>query len=138
MEQAARVLNLHGVTMEAIPFPDEFNDWDTLQRLHGIIMKSDAHVSFLKEYLHDASRLDAAIRTMIEEGARISRADIVYALDTFARMRTRFHELAGRYIVILTPSAIDEAAEGLSDMGSAVFNWVWTVRREILACRFKG
>lgn len=42
-------------------------------------------------------------------------------------MRPIMDELASQYSALLTPSAVDEAPRGLDDMGSAVFNTMWTV-----------
>lgn len=42
------------------------------------------------------------------------------AYDGVARLRPQWDEIAGRYHVVVTPSAVDEAPEGLWDTGSAV------------------
>ncbi|PQE10763.1 amidase protein [Rutstroemia sp. NJR-2017a BBW] len=43
-------------------------------------------------------------------------------------LRPVFDEIAAKYSSLIAPSATDEAPLGLGDMGSPVFNYVWTVR----------
>lgn len=60
------------------------------------------------------------------------------ASDLYDKMRVLINKLAESYIVLLVPSAVDEAPLELGDMGSATFNTLWTFsdRAYIWVCLF--
>ncbi|KAF2963233.1 hypothetical protein GQX73_g10340 [Xylaria multiplex] len=107
MNEAAKILTSCGVCVEEISFPPKIADVENLKRIQKVITMGEAEAAFLREY-----RLDKTKR--------------VQALDAYANMRQTINNLAEQYSVILTPSVIDEAPLGLSDMGSAAFNTLWT------------
>lgn len=129
MENAATILQDHGVTIEDVDFPDDFNNAATLNRMFKVIFKTDGGVSFFKDYLMDTkNKLDPEVRAFVEDAPLFSSEELRQACDYFAALRPVFDEMATKYSVLLTPSAVDEAPLGLGDMGSPVFNSVWTVR----------
>ncbi|KAK3366745.1 amidase signature domain-containing protein [Lasiosphaeria ovina] len=128
MAKAAEILRRHGVAVEDVEFPDAFSDATTLRRMFDVVFAADAGAAFYKDYLMDTSRtmLDPAIRAFVDEAPKLSRADVRQAFDYYAALRPVLDEIAERYSALVTPSATDEAPLGLGDMGSSVFNSVWT------------
>lgn len=127
MEKAITILESYGAKVEQVSFPSEFDDFDTLKRMHSVVASSDAQMAFLKEYRMDKSKLDPEICRIVEDSSNYTRKEIAQAHDRYASMRPIFDDIAANYSAIITPSAVDEAPLGLNDMGSAAFNWFWTV-----------
>lgn len=127
MEKAVSILEYAGVKVEQVAFPPEFDDCDTLKRMHGIVAHSEGQTTFLKEYRLDKSKLHPETRSMVESPSEYTRQELLQARDRYARMRPVFDQIAANYSAIITPSAVDEATLGLQNMGSAAFTWFWTV-----------
>ena len=127
MEKAAAILESCGAKVEQVSFPSEFDVFNTLKRMHNVVTNSDAQAAFLKEYRIDKSKLHPEICSIVESSSDSSHKEVVQALDRYASMRPVFDTIAADYSAIIIPSAVDEAPLGLSDMGSAVFKWFWTV-----------
>lgn len=132
IEKAAAILASCGSTVEQVSFPAEFDDLPTLKRMQSVITNSDAQAAFLKEYRWDKSKLHPEIGRVVESSSDYSHKEVVQALDRYACMRTIFGKIAADYSAIITPSAVDEAPLGLSDMGTAAFNWFWTVSIQLM------
>jgi Asp-tRNA(Asn)/Glu-tRNA(Gln) amidotransferase A subunit family amidase len=129
MEKAAEILRKHGVMIENVEFPDEFNDAAALVRMFKIIFVADSGASFYKDYLMDTTKtmLDPEVRASVEDAPKYPREEVRQAFDYYAALRPVLDKIATRYSALITPSATDEAPLGLGDMGSPVFNFVWTV-----------
>jgi len=140
MEKAARILGNHGVRIEDVEFPKEFDDATALKRMFKVILTVEARTSFFKEYLMDTTetKLDPEIRAFVENASSIPREEVRRACDRFAALRPVFDEIAAKYSALVTPSAADEAPLGIDDMGDAIFNFVWTVRRLELSSITEG
>ncbi|KAK0108687.1 hypothetical protein ONS95_003479 [Cadophora gregata] len=128
MENAAEILRNHCVTVVDVEFPDEFNDATALNRMFEVIFVTDGGVSFYKDYLMDTTKtkLDPDVRAFVEDAPKFPREEVRQAFDYFAALRLVFDKIASQYSALITPSATDEAPLGLGDMGSPVFNSVWT------------
>ncbi|KAF2425571.1 amidase signature enzyme [Tothia fuscella] len=128
MQKAAEILRSHGVTVEEVEFPDEFNDATTLDRMFKIVFVTNGGVSFYNDYLMDTTKtnLDPDVRAFVEGAPKYPREQVRQALDYYMALRPVFDGLAPNYSVLITPSATDEAPLGLGDMGSLCFNSVWT------------
>lgn len=131
MDKAAEILRKHGVTVEDVEFPDEFNDAATLSRMFKVIFVTDSGASFYKDYIMDATKtkLDPDVRAFVEDAPKFLREEVRRAFDYYAALRPALDKIATKYSALITPSATDEAPLGLGDMGSPIFNSVWTVRK---------
>jgi len=127
MDYATDILKKSGVHVEEVDFPAEFGEANALSQMFTTIANSEAQAAFLREYRMDKTKLAPEIDDLVENKARYTQRGKMQALDDFARMRALFDDLAANYSAIITPSAPDEAPLGLGDMGSAVFNYIWTV-----------
>lgn len=126
MEKAATILQRDGVKVTEVSLPVEMGDLQALLHAQKLIMGGESRISFLREYRMDKTKLGPEVRSLVENGAKFSNKEMVRALDEYARMRSTMDDLLANYSAIITPSAVDEAPLGLDDMGSAVFNTMWT------------
>ncbi|KAI4863347.1 amidase signature enzyme [Hypoxylon rubiginosum] len=126
MKEAATILQNSGAQVEEVSFPPEVNDAEALVRMQNIITNGEAQAAFLREYRVDKMNLAPEIRSIVENTSNYTHKERLEAFDTYANIRRTINNLAENYSVILTPSAVDEAPLGLDDMGSAVFNTLWT------------
>ena len=132
MEKAATILESCGTKVEQVSFPSKFDHFDTLKRMQSVVVNSDAQAAFLKEYRIEKSKLDPEICSVVENSSNYTRKEMMQALDRYASMRPIFDKIAANYFAIITRSAVDEAPLGQNDMGSAAFNWFWTVSALLL------
>lgn len=72
IEKAAAVLESCGAKVEQVSFPLEFDDFNTLKRMHNAVTNSDAQTAFLKEYRMDKSKLHPAICRIVESSSEYS------------------------------------------------------------------
>jgi len=130
MEKAAEILRKHGITVEDVEFPDEFNDAAALSRMFNVIFVTESGASFYKDYIMDTTKtkLDPDVRAFVEDAPKFPREEVRQAFDYYAALRPVLDKIATKYSALITPSATDEAPLGLGDMGSPIFNSVWTVR----------
>ncbi|KAI4676810.1 uncharacterized protein J4E84_009405 [Alternaria hordeiaustralica] len=128
MQKTAVILQNHGVQVEEVSLPDVFGDADTLTRSQNAIIDAEAALAFREEYRSHKGDLDISIRNLVENHSKHAEAEKKKreALDKLAHLRTAFDATAAKYPVIIAPSAVDEAPMGLGDMGSPVFNTLWT------------
>ncbi|KAI1132003.1 amidase signature enzyme [Nemania abortiva] len=126
MNEATTILKSCGVRVEEVSFSPEVSDVETLKRIQTVITAGEAQAAFLREYRVGKTSLAPEICRMVENASNYTKKERVQAYDTYANMRRIVDNIAEKYSVILTPSAIDEAPLGLGDMGSATFNTLWT------------
>jgi len=129
MHTTAAILENHGIRVEEMSLPNDFGDADTLTRSQNAIIEAEAALAFHEEYRLHKDDLNISIRGLVENSIEHIDAEKEKkeALDKLAHLRTLFDAIAAKYSVIIAPSAVDEAPVGLGDMGSPVFNSMWTV-----------
>ncbi|KAK4691696.1 hypothetical protein P7C71_g5360, partial [Lecanoromycetidae sp. Uapishka_2] len=130
LKKAADILRKHGVTVEDVEFPDKFDDAAALRRMFKVIFVTDSGASFYSDYLIDTTKtkLDPDVRAFVEDAPKFSREEVREVFDYYGPLRPVLNKIAARYSALITPSATDEAPLELGDMGSPIFNSVWTVR----------
>ncbi|KAK2594846.1 hypothetical protein QQS21_007434 [Conoideocrella luteorostrata] len=128
MDKAAEILRDQGVTVEHVEFPDGFNNADTLDKMFEAVWVTDGRTALYKDYLMDVTetKLDPDVREFVGNASKIPHEKVRKAFDYYAALRPVFDELAMKYSALITPSAADEAPLGLDDMGSPIFNSLWT------------
>ncbi|KAJ8132731.1 hypothetical protein O1611_g892 [Lasiodiplodia mahajangana] len=126
VDEATKILMSCGAHVEEVSFPSEVSDAQALKRIQKVITEGEAQATFLREYRVDKTKLAPEICRLVENASNYTKKERVQAYDTYANMRRIVDNIAEKYSVILTPSAIDEAPLGLGDMGSATFNTLWT------------
>ncbi|KAI8718372.1 Amidase domain-containing protein [Fusarium sp. LHS14.1] len=126
MKQAAAILQKNNVQVEKISLHPEVGDFEAFSRIQNVITQGEAQVSFLKEYRVDKANLAVEIQEIVENISNYTHQEMTKACTTYFKMRDMVNKVAEHYTVILTPSAVDEAPLGLDDMGSLIFNTLWT------------
>lgn len=127
MAESAKILSERGVQVCEISLPDSLGDAITTRRMLQAVSIGESRTSFLAEYRRAKSQVDAEIQALVENRAHITQKERLQATDDLAKLRPVVDELLAAYSAIITPSATDEAPLGLNDMGSPVFNTIWTV-----------
>lgn len=127
MTKTRRAFESIGATVEDIDLPSDLGDDQSMIRTFRVVSNSEARVSFLTEYRTNKSRLDPQIQDIVRNALRITRTEKLQAIDRLSKVRSIVDELFARYTVVIAPSAVDEAPLGLADMGSPIFNTIWTV-----------
>ena len=128
MHKTAAILQNHGVRVEEMSPPDDFGNADILTRLQNAIIDNETALAFHEEYCSHKGDLDVSIQSLVENHSKHADAEKKRreALEKYTHLRTLFDAIAAKYSVIIAPSAVDEAPVGLGDMGSPVFNTLWT------------
>lgn len=127
MEQATTILRSHGVKVEEVSLPSEIDNEESLARLQKVITSGEARVAFLRVYREDKTKLAPQVRRLVENHNNFTHKERMEAQDRYGSIRSKVDDIAAKYTAILTPSAVDEAPLGLDDMGSPIFNTLWTV-----------
>ncbi len=124
LDLAVRLLREHGAEVEELELPEDFSQITQWQRN---ILDGDGRVSFLPEYNLAKDKLDPLLIGFVESTTKPSKRDFSASFDGIASLRPKIDAIAGGYAAILTPSALDEAPEGISTTGSPAFCGMWTV-----------
>jgi Asp-tRNA(Asn)/Glu-tRNA(Gln) amidotransferase A subunit family amidase len=130
MSRASEILKDAGVkSIEKVELPFENVDGKTLNRIHKTVFGFEAKSTLLVDVRLDKQHeMNSEIRKFVEE-PKYSAEEMIQAREAYERMRLEFDKFAVKYDAIIAPSAEDVAPEGLDDMGAAIFNFIWTVRR---------
>jgi Asp-tRNA(Asn)/Glu-tRNA(Gln) amidotransferase A subunit family amidase len=95
---------------------------------HRRIFKFEAARNYAYEYEVHGDKLSAALRDgLLTPGRALPLSAYVEAIETAEAFRHNLDDLFGDFDVLLAPSAVGEAPEGLSSTGDARFNAIWTL-----------
>jgi Asp-tRNA(Asn)/Glu-tRNA(Gln) amidotransferase A subunit family amidase len=95
---------------------------------HRRIFEFEAARNYAWEYEVHGGQLSAALRDgLLTPGRALPLAAYIEAVETAERFRRNLDDLFGEFDVLLTPSAVGEAPEGLGSTGDARFNAIWTL-----------
>ncbi len=73
-------------------------------------------------------KLSPALRDgLLKPGRELPLSAYIEAIETAEVFRARLDDLFGEFDVLLAPSAVGEAPEGLGSTGDARFNAIWTL-----------
>ena len=122
VETAAQQLARHGVVVEDVALPGEFERFLDAQ---SDVLRFEAARVFAYERTRHAELLSPSSRDELAAGAAIPRQAYLDAQALLARCRTLFAAAIAPFDVLLTASAPGEAPAGLADTGEAMFNR-WT------------
>ena len=100
---------------------------EALFEAQGLIMDYETARSLAWEQSHDREAISATLRTRLERGWAVSRAQYDEARQTARDARRQFADLMRGFDLLLTPSARGEAPKGLASTGDSLFNRVWTL-----------
>lgn len=124
VDAAADALSDAGAEIGEVSLPDVGED---LQGVHLEIMAHEASRVFAHYRAHCPTELSSVLMALIEKGEAISPDEYRKRLRQAERARIEATSALWHMDVVLTPSAINEAPEGLASTGDALFNRVWTL-----------
>jgi Asp-tRNA(Asn)/Glu-tRNA(Gln) amidotransferase A subunit family amidase len=95
---------------------------------HRRIFEFEAARNYAYEYEMHGDKLSAALRDgLLTPGRALPLSAYVEALETAEAFRRNLDDLFGQFDILLAPSAVGEAPEGLGSTGDARFNAIWTL-----------
>jgi amidase len=95
---------------------------------HRRIFEFEAARNYAYEYEVHGDKLSAALRDgLLTPGRALPLSAYVEAIETAEAFRHHLDDLFGDFDVLLAPSAVGEAPEGLGSTGDARFNAIWTL-----------
>jgi amidase len=95
---------------------------------HRRIFEFEAARNYAYEYEVHGDQLSAALRDgLLTPGRALPLSAYVEAIETAEAFRRNLDDLFGEFDVLLAPSAVGEAPEGLASTGDARFNAIWTL-----------
>ena len=119
VETAAQQLIRHGVTVEEVALPAEFERFLDAQ---SDVLRFEAARVFAYERTRHADLLSPSSRDELAAGVAIPRRTYLDAQALLARCRALFAAAIAPFDVLLTASAPGEAPAGLANTGEAMFN----------------
>jgi Asp-tRNA(Asn)/Glu-tRNA(Gln) amidotransferase A subunit family amidase len=119
VETAARQLAGHGVSVDEIELPEEFESFLDAQ---SDVLRYEAARVFAFERTRRADLLSASSREELVAGAAIPRQRYLEALGLLVRCRALFAAAIAPFDLLLSASAPGEAPSGLHNTGEAMFN----------------
>jgi Asp-tRNA(Asn)/Glu-tRNA(Gln) amidotransferase A subunit family amidase len=119
VETAAQQLARHGVVVDEIELPAEFEIFLDAQ---NDVLRFEAARVFAFERTRRADMLSPSSREELMAGAAIPRHRYLEAQALLARCRTLFAAAIAPFDLLLTASAPGEAPAGLDNTGEAMFN----------------
>ncbi|MGH7115120.1 MAG: amidase [Stellaceae bacterium] len=92
------------------------------------VFEFEAARNYAYEYEAHGDKLSAGLRDgLLKPGRELPLSAYVEAIETAEQFRRFLDDVFGELDVLLTPSAVGEAPEGLSSTGDARFNAIWTL-----------
>jgi Asp-tRNA(Asn)/Glu-tRNA(Gln) amidotransferase A subunit family amidase len=119
----AEVVEALGKACTEVALPDVFKEWASA---HRAVMYAGMARHLEPYYRRGKDRLSAPLRTLLEEGAKVTAVDYLAGLDWRKALRSGLEQLFEHYDAILTPAAPGEAPAGLGATGNPIFNGLWT------------
>jgi Asp-tRNA(Asn)/Glu-tRNA(Gln) amidotransferase A subunit family amidase len=95
---------------------------------HRRIFEFEAARNYAYEYEVHGDKLSPALRDgLLTPGRKLPLSAYIGAIETAEAFRRHLDDLFGELDVLLAPSAVGEAPEGLGSTGDARFNAIWTL-----------
>jgi Asp-tRNA(Asn)/Glu-tRNA(Gln) amidotransferase A subunit family amidase len=95
---------------------------------HRRIFEFEAARNYAYEYEVHGDKLSAALRDgLLTPGRALPLSAYVEAIETAEAFRSNLDDLFHEFDVLLAPSAVGEAPEGLGSTGDPRFNAIWTL-----------
>ncbi len=123
LERTATVLGAAGATMREVTLTPA----DILDH-HRRIFEFEAARNYAYEYEVHGEKLSEALRDgLLARGRALPLPAYIEAVETAEAFRRNLDDLFSDLDVLLAPSAVGEAPEGLGSTGDARFNAIWTL-----------
>jgi len=125
IETTASRLSAAGTAVREITFAPQFAN---IHEHHRRIFSYEAARNLAYEYENRYDKVSPVLReTLLGPGRALPLSAYVEALETAEAYRAHLDDIFSDVDVLLTPSAVGEAPEGLGSTGDARFNSLWTL-----------
>jgi Asp-tRNA(Asn)/Glu-tRNA(Gln) amidotransferase A subunit family amidase len=125
IEGTASRLSAAGASVREAAFAPQFAG---ILDCHRDIFYFEAARNYAYEYDFHREKLSPVLRdTVLAAGRAVPLARYVEAVETADAYRDHLDDLFGEFDLLLTPSAVGEAPQGLATTGDARFNGMWTL-----------
>ena len=119
---AARLSAAGAVVKDVAPAPSDILDQ------HRRVFEFEAARNYAWEYEVHGDKLSSALRDgLLKPGRALPLSAYIEAIESAEAFRARLDDLFGEVDLLLAPSAVGEAPEGLGSTGDARFNAIWTL-----------
>jgi Asp-tRNA(Asn)/Glu-tRNA(Gln) amidotransferase A subunit family amidase len=122
-ERAEKQLGEAGARVKEVELPEPFSH---LADAQATAMNFEMARSFTYEYSAHRDQLSDKLKEMIESGQATSPAAYDDAVAIAVECRNLLEQVFSGLDVLLAPSAIGEAPDGLTSTGDPIFNRIWT------------
>ena len=122
-ESAGRQLSDSGAIVREVELPEPFS---RLGKAQATVMNFEMARSFAYEYSAHQDQLSNKLRELIALGQALSPDAYDEAVSLGIECRCLLERVFSDVDVLLVPSAIGEAPEGLTSTGDPIFNRIWT------------
>jgi Asp-tRNA(Asn)/Glu-tRNA(Gln) amidotransferase A subunit family amidase len=122
--EATRALAAHSDACQDVAMPQRF---DELVQLQKDVMSFEMARALSHERLRHREALSPQLQSLLDTGMAISGITHAANLQRTAEWRLRIDSLFERHDVLLTPSTIGEAPEGLEATGDPLFCRSWSL-----------
>ena len=123
-EHLPSLLARRGARVSDLELPEAFRE---IRTTHAAIMAYEAAHAYAYEWHAHGGQLSRQLRELIIEGIGTSAERYDAACVHSHTCSALFAEVMRDFDVLLTPSAIGQAPEGLASTGSPAFNRMWTL-----------
>ncbi len=123
-QRAVRALAPKAACCEDAALPADFADVAAVQ---AAIQAHETAAALADEHRRHRAQLSDALVALLDRGCAIDAVAVAAHRARAARWRTEIDALFDRYDVLLTPSAVDEAPEGLQFTGDPLFCRPWSL-----------
>lgn len=123
-ERAVRALAPHAARCEAAALPADFADVAAVQ---GAIQAVETAAALADEHRRHRALLSPALVELLDRGRALEPVQALAHQARAARWRSEVDALFDHHDVLLAPSAVDEAPEGLQFTGDPLFCRPWSL-----------
>jgi len=123
-EEAGNRLARSGAEIREVNLPEPFAH---LVEAQTAIMLYEMARAFAYEYTNHRDQLSSKLQELIESGRAYFPEEYDKARALAEKCRGLLNDVFSNLDVLLVPSAVGEAPEGLSSTGDPIFNRVWTL-----------
>jgi Asp-tRNA(Asn)/Glu-tRNA(Gln) amidotransferase A subunit family amidase len=120
----AELVEALGPRCVEVALPEVFDEW---AGAHRTLMQAGMARNLAPYYRRGKDRLSPALRSLIEDGMKVTAVDYLAAIDWRESLGNGLEQLFERYDAIVTPAAPGEAPVGLDSTGNPAFNGLWTL-----------
>jgi len=122
--QAVQVLAPQAMRCEDAPLPADFAEVAAVQ---AALQAAETAQALADEHRRHRARLSEALLALLDRGRAIDAESLAAHRTRVERWRREVDALFARFDVLLTPSAVGEAPEGLAFTGDPVFCRPWSL-----------